>query len=232
MVFDSFFETRKQQYRKQALYEAEVVSAVRKHLDDKISEFDDVFIDLNKKLEGRELEFLAKKEAGASERELERLGMACDRISEQIAHNDSKTRDFERVREVILDLEMYVQSLIDYEYYRYLVKIIPENKLPEMINNENELNRVVTLVTGIIDKIEKKMARSIKDLAELESAKRKIKERSAILKASYSANTKAKDSNARAEEIAKKYGMTGAGYTMPASATETANVNATNHNKA
>ena len=36
----------------------------------------------------------------------------------------------------------------------------------------------------------------------------------------------------RAEEAAKKYGMDAAGFTMPASATETAEVKTANHNKA
>ena len=52
------------------------------------------------------------------------------------------------------------------------------------------------------------------------------------MKSNHFDNSATKDSDTRAEEIAKKYGMTGAGYTMPASATESANVNATNHNKA
>lgn len=232
MAFFTFFGENKQKLKEKAMYEAEVVSAVRKHLDDKISEFDDVAVELNKKLEQRELEFLSKTKAGGTERELERLGMACDRMSEQILHNDNKTDDFIRVREVILDLEMYVQSLIDYELYSYLIKVIPEKNLPVMINNENELNKVVELVTSIIDKIEKKMARSFKDKAELDAAKRKIKERAAIIKANYSSNFKTKDVNTRASELAKKYGMENVEYTMPASATETANVNATNHNKA
>ena len=212
MAFFTFFGENKQKLKEKAMYEAEVVSAVRKHLDDKISEFDDVAVELNKKLEQRELEFLSKTKAGGTERELERLGMACDRMSEQILHNDNKTDDFIRVREVI--------------------QVIPEKNLPVMINNENELNKVVELVTSIIDKIEKKMARSFKDKAELDAAKRKIKERAAIIKANYSSNFKTKDVNTRASELAKKYGMENVEYTMPASATETANVNATNHNKA
>ena len=232
MALFAFAGAKKQRLKEQALYEAEVVTAVKKHLDDKISEFDDTAVELNRKLEQREREFLAKKKAGCSERELERLGMACDRMSEQIAHNDNKTDDFVRVREVILDLEMYVQSLIDYELYTYLIKVIPEKKLPAMINNENELNKVVELVLGIIDKIEKKIARSIKDKAELDAAKRKIKERAAIMKANYSSTFKAKDVDTRASELEKKYGSDNAEYTMPAPASAEANVNAANQNKA
>lgn len=232
MSIFSFTGSNKQKLKERALYEAEVVSAVKKHLDDKITEFDDTAIDLAKKLELREREFLAKKGAGGTDRELERLGMAIDRMSNQIDLNDNKTDDFLRVREVILDLEMYVQALIDYELYAYLIKVIPEKKLPAMINNESELNKVVELVLVIIDKIERKMARSIKDQKELEDAKRKIKERAAIIKANYSSNTKAKDANTRASELAKKYGMDTAGFTNPITATETAAATAANQNKA
>jgi hypothetical protein len=231
MIFESFVETRKQKIREQALYEAEVVNAVKKHLDDKISGFDDISIELNSTLKERELEFLAKKREGASERDLKRLGRACDRITEQITHNDNKTDDFERVREVIYYLEMYVQTLIDYELYEYLIRAIPEKKLPAMINSE-QLKMVVDLVTVIMEKIEKKMLASGIALEELEAKKKKVQEVCAIMKSNHFDNSATKDSDTRAEEIAKKYGMTGAGYTMPASATETANVNATNHNKA
>jgi DNA-directed RNA polymerase specialized sigma subunit len=87
------------------------------------------------------------------------------------------------------------------------------------------------MVEVIIEKIKRKMIRSIKDKEELERTLRKIDERAAMMKENYSSN-KSKDLNTRKRELEKKYGMDTAEYTMPASATETANVNATNHNKA
>jgi hypothetical protein len=149
----------------------------------------------------------------------------------QISLNNDKTDDFLRVRDILFYLEMYVQAVIDYEWYEYLVKVIPERKLPSMINNENELSKVTEMVEVIIEKIKRKMIRSIKDEEELKRTLRKIDERAAMMKENYSSN-KSKDLNTRKRELEKKYGMENVEYTMPASATETANVNATNHNKA
>lgn len=227
----ALFGINKQKVKEQALYEAEIVNAVGKHLDDKISEFDTVAIDLNFKLEQREREFLTKTKAGAPERELRRISDSCDRMEMQISLNNDKTDDFLRVRDILFYLEMYVQAVIDYEWYEYLVKVIPERKLPSMINNENELSKVTEMVEVIIEKIKRKMIRSIKDEEELKRTLRKIDERAAMMKENYSSN-KSKDLNTRKLELEKKYGMENVEYTMPASATETANVNATNHNKA
>ncbi len=227
----ALFGINKQKVKEQALYEAEIVNAVGKHLDDKISEFDTVAIDLNFKLEQREREFLTKTKAGAPERELRRISDSCYRMEMQISLNNDKTDDFLRVRDILFYLEMYVQAVIDYEWYEYLVKVIPERKLPSMINNENELSKVTEMVEVIIEKIKRKMIHSIKDKEELERTLRKIEERAAMMKENYSSN-KSKDLNTRMRELEKKYGMENVEYTMPASATETANVNATNHNKA
>ena len=222
-------EKRKAKLRERALYESEVVTAVRRHLDDKIAGFDDTNAELIKKLEEREREFLAKRKSGESERMLIRMLEACDRVKAQIMHNNNKTDDFLKVCYVILDLEMYVESLIDYEWYGFLIHTIPEIRLPSMINNARDIEKIVNTVQAIIDKIDKKMLRTFKTLEEYQSEKKKIEKRAAIMKARYSNTT---DLNARISEIERKYSEENSEFTMPAAAPATADIKIGNENKA
>ncbi len=217
MIIDTIFSNRKKSIEKRAAEEAEIVTAVVTHLDEKISKFDRNAVELENMLEQRERELLAKSRSSASERELVRINDAISRLETQISHNNDKTDDFLRVREILLDLEMYIASLIDYEWYSYVIKVVPEKKLPAMVNNESDIGRVVDMVLAIINKIENKMARSIKDEKELEAAKRKIKERAAIMKANYSGSAASHAVSDRLAELQKKYGEE---YTAPVSASE------------
>ena len=223
MIFDTFSIEKRIEER--ARNEVEIVSAVRRHLEDKISEFDDADVELNHKRKLKALELLEKRKSGASERELRRMADAIIRIDKQISLNNTKTDDFYNIFDIVFDLEIYVEALIDFGWYRYVVKAIPEKKLPAMVNNENELIKVAGLVETIIGKIQAKMLRSFKTRAEYEAAIQKIEARSKLLKSNYIGNAKARDLDDIALELEKEYGLADTEYTKPVSAPAAAQAN-------
>lgn len=221
----------KEWLRNRAGDEAEVVTAVRLRLDEKIQHFEEQHRELYSALEMRVREMANLKNAGASEKEIARMVSGCDRIKSQLNLNDKKTDDFWRVREVVLDLEMFVEAVIDYEWYGFLIRAIPEKKLPELINNERNFVRVTELVTQIIEKIEMKMLRTIKDTEELERRKKMIRDRAAYMKSQYThAARETESAYAAADNYMAEFGIAQApaDLTMPAAAAANTNAKA-NH---
>lgn len=218
----------KEWLRNRAGDEAEVVTAVRLRLDEKIQHFDEQHRELYSALEMRVREMANLKNAGASEKEIARMVSGCDRIKSQLNLNDKKIDDFWRVREVVLDLEMFVEAVIDYEWYGFLIRAIPEKKLPELIHERNFV-RVTELVSHIIARIEDKMLRTIKDTEELERCKKMIRDRAAYMKSQYTHTARETGSAfAAADNYMAEFGIAQApaDLTMPAAATnKNVNVN-------
>ena len=186
MFFD--FASRRQALERRARSEFEIIEAVIERLDEKIADFDKAGVEFASTHRQRAREFLDRSKGGATDKELERITRELDRIESRINLNDKKTEDFLSVRELILDFAMYVEAFIDFEWYSDVIRVIPEKKLPEMINNENQLDKLSALIVSLIDKIEGKMYRRLKSEDEFNRAKERIMKRAEMMKSDYQKN--------------------------------------------
>ena len=225
-------ESRKPKQEARARAEFEIVEAVIERLDEKIAEFDRTGVELASTHRQRAREFLDRSKGGATDKELERITRELNRIESRMALNDKKTDDFFSVRELILDFAMYIEAFIDFEWYADVIKVIPEKKLPNMVNREDQLDKLSELITVIIEKIEHKMIRRLKSEEAFQREKAKILKRAEMMKSDYQKNkpsvsTSVEDKRKQLEEM---YGESE--LVKPVSAAA-ANTNAAeNHNHA
>lgn len=130
------------------------------------------------KIKELENEALCLADAGESEIKIQRL---LDEIAqEKCSYELSKglCQIFAAVHSSLVDLSAYAKAIMKLEWYSYLIRTIPEKRLPNMIKSENadKMRQIIDMTAAIVEKIEDRIVRSCKDRAQAEVRINQIKE--------------------------------------------------------
>ncbi|MBO5363459.1 MAG: hypothetical protein J6A46_03945 [Clostridia bacterium] len=118
-------------------------------------------------LEDIENEFLKAKAAGEEKITLQIMASNYQSAREELEAIEKSVTLFLSTQDALRRLSAQVQALLRYEWYSYVIRTIPEKKLPAMIHSESEkdMAKVRDLALKIIEKINNRI------LLEAESKK-------------------------------------------------------------
>ena len=149
---------------KRAENEATIVSMCNKRTNELMVEARKNAAIGKKDVERKTQELVVLFQNGASEIEIEIL-------NGEIASVEKKLQNLEQVSLMLIDvhnafteLENNVDQAMSFGWYRYIIRMIPEKKLPNMIVSEDpdDLTKVMDLVDKINEKIKEKIVVSMK----------------------------------------------------------------------
>ena len=188
--------------------EREVVRVCKERMEEKVAIMTERKAEKKQQIEDMELEILRRSDAGEEDVVIQRLVDQLSYVERQAEFDDGIISVFSAVRNVLLDLQVYVDALVQFEWYGYIIRTIPERKLPKMIRSENQkdLLKVMALTQTILEKIEDKIAATVIDKAQFDETMRKIKATAAELKSRY-VKENAAGMSKTVEEIRRKRGL-------------------------
>lgn len=161
-----------------ALKERNIVDACRRHVESKCLRAEEQRAQLKRELEAMTKEVIRKDAAGEDEVVLERMLDEIDFKKQEIEFKDGTLSSFTSVKNVLQNLTNEIDALLALEWYSYVIRTIPERKLPKLIRSEKpqDLIRVMELANEILSKIEDKIALDLTAKKEYDRAMRLIKE--------------------------------------------------------
>ena len=219
---------------KRAKKERDIVHACVTHMQDKINDTHVKRAEFNRTIANDIAEIKRLQASGASESTLEIMAEAVLHKQNQVELFDGLLLIFSNVRNVLLDLEIQIDAIIGLEWYKYVIRTIPERKLPRMIRSEdnNELSKVAELVESILQKIEDKISRVVVDKNEHEKIMRRIKETSREMRRSYENNSVSSGKSALSKVLGTAASTAPKTMPLPVENTATAEVSNVKYNKA
>lgn len=183
--------------QRRAIKEAEIVKACSERATEKMQQ---AYVELtNSRRELLELqrELALRSEAGGKPDSIEVI-----RLAGAIKVTKNRSTRYERlqilfmeVAEVLKDLELQVDAIMQLEWYKYLVRAIPEKRLPRLLASDSpeDMKMIVELVQTIVEKIESKITKDGYTVVEGKQKRRHYEEVVSVM------NKECDD--ARAEEV-------------------------------
>ncbi len=170
--------------------EVKVVGACKDHMQGKVVNMRYKRADLKREIELKEAEVVRLANAGADEHEVNDMANEVAALVNKLEFNDGLADVFSIVRNVLIELETMLDALMEFEWYRYVIRTIPEKKLPAMIRSDDpkDLEKVMELSQQIIQKIEDKIVLTIRDKEKSDQIIRRIKATAEQQKAMYVKN--------------------------------------------
>lgn len=202
------YSTKPSRQEIRAKRERDIVRVCKERMGEKVDAMTEKHEQKRLKAISLEDEIIKRSDAGESETVISRLVDELNYVNQQAEFDDGTIGVFTAVRNVLLNLEVYLDALVEFEWYGYIIRTIPEKKLPKMLRSENQkdLVKVMEMTQKILEKIEDKIASTMMDKAEYEKTISKIKATAAEIKSRYTKDTKT-NVNSAIEEIRRKRGL-------------------------
>lgn len=177
----------KSRIEKRAEAEVAVVKACKTHMQEKVQAMTEQRNVAKAKKSLIEEEIICAADEGEDEIVIQRMIEDLSFAEKQIAFSDGMISVFMAVRNVLSDLSIELDSILQLQWYKYVIRTIPEKKLPKMLQSEKQrdLQRVMELTQAILQKVEDKIAATIQDKAEFERVMTRIKVTAAEQKKKY-----------------------------------------------
>ena len=177
----------KSRIEKRAEAEVAVVKACKTHMQEKVQAMTEQRNVAKAKKSLIEEEIIRAADEGEDEIVIQRMIEDLSFAEKQIAFSDGMISVFMAVRNVLSDLSIELDSILQLQWYKYVIRTIPEKKLPKMLQSEKQrdLQRVMELTQAILQKVEDKIAATIQDKAEFERVMTRIKATAAEQKKKY-----------------------------------------------
>lgn len=170
--------------RKRAVRERDIVAACATKMDEKIAVTTKDRADAKRQVEFIEGEILRLADLGEEDIVIQRLVDERDFERKRIDFADGLLDVFFAVRTVLLNLVAEIDAVLRFEWYEYVIKILPEKKLPKLVRSEQQedLLKVMQLTQTILQKIEEKVSATLVDKQEFQKEVARIKDVSAEIK--------------------------------------------------
>ena len=165
------------QYRR-AASEYEIINACTTRMAEKRYDEEQLCLAAEKRIRNLENEALCLADAGESEIKIQRIldELAQEKCSYELSKGLCQI--FAAVHASLTDLSVYATAVMKLEWYSYLVRTIPEKRLPKMIKSENadKMKKIIDRTAAIVERIEDRIVRSCKDRAQAEVRIKQIKD--------------------------------------------------------
>lgn len=206
--YDMRFSKRKAKIRDRALEEYEVVEAVCKRVDERISDLKIITSQLESSLKTIEETYVSKRLSGAGEKEINRIILDMENIKEERSRTEAIIDDLYNVRTLVRKLSLVVRCMLRYERYSYVIKLIPEKRLPNMVDSENQIALVGELVNNSLRRLNLKIQKDQVLLHAIERESKRIDEAFGMVQARYNDHSEERKRDEIDKELSKKYGFT------------------------
>ncbi|MBQ8685910.1 MAG: hypothetical protein IJ514_07045 [Clostridia bacterium] len=172
---------------KRATKERDIVNACKVRMEEKVLMMATERNKSKRRVAEMEEDILRFADAGEDEVVIQRMIEDRDFVIKQIDFTDGMIAVFSAVRNVLLDLTVELDALLTLEWYGYVIRTVPERKLPKMLRSEKQkdLIKVMEITQKILQKIEDKIAATIIDKREFERVMKRIKDTSKEMKKKY-----------------------------------------------
>lgn len=186
-IIASIVNARRKKLKAKALYEYEIVIAIREHISNKVSKLENENKAYVQKLKNAQEMIRAKKNAGTPQRELDRMLLYYEHLQIKYDANYAITNDFIIIDDLLCDFAMYFSTLVDVEEYSFLIRLIWKIKLRYMGNNVCGTKKIIEMLTSLINECELRLTRLpvINPTDEFKEAKERIRAYAAVLKERY-----------------------------------------------
>lgn len=132
---------------KRAAFEFNVVKSCRQNYFDKLQ---DTKVAI-KELEAQHVLLIEKGKLSDSETEKLFFAREIKKIREQISIKNDDAKSFQDIVDLLDELITLLESFLINERFRYIVKKIPEKKLPKMVRNPQKQNALTDLLISILN---------------------------------------------------------------------------------
>ena len=193
----SYLKANTSRLEKRANKERDIVKACVSRMQEKIDDTHNKRANFKQDIANDIAEIKRLYASGVGESTLEIMAESVAHKEAQLELFDGLLTIFSSVRNVLLDLQIQVDAIIGLEWYKYVIKTIPERKLPRMISSENhdDLYEVIELVESILKKIEDKITNVVKDKTEHDKIMKRIRETSCEMRKRYDDPSKARSAS-------------------------------------
>lgn len=82
--------------------------------------------------------------------EQDRINMAIDELQSYVDNTEIEVNDFRHVARRLSQLLMYCQTFYHKEQYKFIIKSIPEKKLPQMVKSTEKMREIDELVKELL----------------------------------------------------------------------------------
>ena len=126
--------------------------------------------------EAKRAEILRRDEAGEDEFTLNAMAQSYEIVLGKLKTSEVSLQIVQNTYRAIAELEAIVQSVMRLEGYKYIIKMIPEKELPDLIQSfENgSITQITYMIKEISNKIYDRMVSSLENADEIEKFKHNI----------------------------------------------------------
>ena len=164
--------------KKKAETETKIVGICAQSVIDKINESASNCIALEREIDDLELNILRLADAGESEHKIGQLIAKKNEKESSYAMEKMLVTMFESVYEPLVKLKVQLEALLKLGWHKFLIRMVPEKKLPKMIHsmNADDMVKVIEITKKIIRTISDRIVRAYGDRVEAEKVMKQIED--------------------------------------------------------
>lgn len=208
----SFSKENKKHNRKatRAAREVGIVGVCKERIQEKICAVEAENAEARQNISRMERDIVRRADAGETKAVLDRMLADLENLRKTIAVNEGLLSAFVPVRDVLLDLKVELDAIMKFEWYGYIIRTVPEKKLPKMIRLESreDLLKVMALVEATVEKVEDRIAQVLGDTEQYRTVMKQIKETAAEMKRMHTNEAQQSSTESAVNALRRKLGQT------------------------
>ncbi len=168
---------RVRRLERRANAERAVIDGSVYHISAKLEEASRNITSLRRKVSAASKETLARHDAGESLEVTTALLEEVELIESQLSLEENLMGMFARLKTMLSKLLIFIDALIRLEDYKYVIKAVPEKKIPEYVKASRieDITVIVELTAELLAKMEKRFTMVSKARNELDDKTARIK---------------------------------------------------------